>query len=51
VQINFAFSVDGVSATGSVNTVNVWTEIDASQTPSYSTIDAAQTPNWVKIAA
>jgi hypothetical protein len=51
VQINFAFSVEGVSAAGLVKTVNIWTEVDASQTPNYSTIDAAQTPNWTKIAA
>jgi hypothetical protein len=40
VQMNFAFTVDGVSATSTVSQTTVWSEIDTSQTP-----------NWTKIAA
>ena len=50
-QINFAFTVDGVSATGSVAQAMVWSVIDDSQTPSWSTIDDSQTPSWTEIAA
>ena len=40
VQINFSFSVEGVSAAGLANTVLIWDQIDDSQTP-----------NWTQIAA
>ena len=40
VQINFSFTVTGVSAEGKANNALVW-----------SSIDESQTPNWVKIAA
>jgi hypothetical protein len=40
VQINFAFTADGVSATSTVSQATVWSKIDTSQTP-----------NWTKIAA
>ena len=39
-QINFSFTVTGVSAEGKANNALVW-----------SSIDESQTPNWVKIAA
>ena len=39
-QINFSFTVTGVSAEGKANNALVW-----------SAIDESQTPNWVKIAA
>jgi hypothetical protein len=51
VQVNFAFTVDGVSAVGSVNNALVWSVIDASQTSNFSEIDASQTPDWTEIAA
>jgi len=40
VQINFAFTVDGVSAASTVSQATVW-----------SVIDTSQTPDWTKIAA
>ena len=40
VQINFSFTVTGVSAEGKANNALVW-----------SSIDDSQTPNWIKIAA
>jgi len=51
VQINFAFSVEGVSAEGIVNNALVWSVIDTSQTSSFSEISTTQTPYWTKIAA
>ena len=51
IQVNFAFSVEGVSAQGLVNNAMVWSRIDPSQTPSWAAIDASQTPSWTKIAA
>ena len=50
-QINFAFTVDGVSAASTVSQVTVWSVIDTSQTPSWAEISASQTPSWIKIAA
>ena len=51
IQVNFAFSVEGVSAQGLVNNAMVWSRIDPSQTPSWATIDTSQTPSWTQIAA
>ena len=51
VQIIFAFTVDGVSAEGLVNSALVWSVIDTSQTSNFSEIDASQTPDWTEIAA
>ena len=39
-QINFSFSVEGVSAAGLVNTVLIWDQIDDSQTPGWTQIAA-----------
>ena len=50
-QINFSFSVEGVSAAGLVNTVLIWDLIDDSQTSGFTEINASQTPNWTQIAA
>ena len=51
VQINFSFSVEGVSAAGLVNTVLIWDQIDDSQTSGFTEINASQTPTWTQIAA
>jgi hypothetical protein len=51
VQVNFAFSVDGVSAEGIANNALVWSVIDTSQTSDFSEISTTQTPDWTKIAA
>jgi len=51
VQINFSFSVEGVSAAGLVNTVLIWDLIDDSQTSGFTEINASQTPTWTQIAA
>ena len=51
VQINFSFSVEGVSAAGLVNTVLIWNQIDDSQTSGFTEINASQTPTWTQIAA
>ena len=40
VQINFSFSVEGVSAAGLVNNVLIWNPIDDSQTPGWTQIAA-----------
>ena len=37
---NISITVTGVSATGAISGVNVWSVIDASQTPSWSQIAA-----------
>ena len=50
-QVNFSFSVEGVSAAGLVSNAVVWSSIDNSQTSNFSEIDASQTPNWTQIAA
>ena len=50
-QINFSFSVEGVSAAGLVNTVLIWDLIDDSQTSGFTEINASQTPTWTQIAA
>jgi hypothetical protein len=50
-QVNFAFTVEGVSATSIVSQANVWSVIDASQTPNWVEISDSQTPSWTKIAA
>ena len=51
VQINFAFTVEGVSAEGLVNNVLIWNVIDTSQTSNFSEISTSQTPSWTEIAA
>ena len=51
VQINFKFTVEGVSAAGLVNTVLIWDQIDDSQTSGFTEINASQTPTWTQIAA
>ena len=51
VQINFKFTVEGVSAAGLVNTVLIWDLIDDSQTSGFTEINASQTPTWTQIAA
>ena len=50
-QVNFSFSVEGVSAAGLVNTVLIWDQIDDSQTSGFTEINASQTPTWTQIAA
>ena len=40
----------GQSATGSVGTVLIWSRIDESQTPNYTTITDTQTSNWEEVA-
>ena len=50
-QINFSFSVEGVSAAGLVNNVLIWDLIDDSQTSGFTEINASQTPTWTQIAA
>ena len=51
----------GVSATGAVGKVLIWSRIDESQTPNYTTItdtqtssfseiDETQTPSWQEVA-
>jgi hypothetical protein len=50
-QINFSFSVEGVSAAGLVNTVLIWDQMDDSQTSGFTEINASQTPTWTQIAA
>jgi len=40
----------GQSATGSVGEVLVWSRIDETQTPNYTTITGTQTPNWEEVA-
>jgi len=31
--------------------MNIWQEINTSQTPGYGVISTSQTPNWTQIAA
>ena len=51
IQVNFAFSVEGVSAEGIVNHALVWSVIDTSQTSNFAEISTTQTPGWIEIAA
>jgi hypothetical protein len=51
IQVNFAFSVEGVSAEGICTNALVWSIIDASQTSGFSEISTTQTPDWTEIAA
>ena len=50
-QVNFTFTVEGVSASGVVNNAMVWSVLDDSQTSNFSEISTTQTPNWTQIAA
>ena len=39
-----------VNATGTLGNILVWSLIDDSQTPNYSTISTTQTPSWSEVA-
>jgi hypothetical protein len=41
----------GVSATGQVGNVLIWSVINDGQNPNWSDINDTQTPTWVEIAA
>jgi hypothetical protein len=41
----------GVAGTSALGSVNIWSEVDPSQTPNYQAISTTQTPNWTDIAA
>ena len=41
-------SITGVSATGEIGAVNIWMEIDPSQTPGWSGISVSQSPGWTE---
>ena len=43
--------VTGSAVTASINSVNVWTNIVPSQSPSWTNINVSQTPNWENITA
>ena len=43
--------VTGLSATGAVGDVFIWSDIDTSQTPNYAVVDTSQTPGWQNVAA
>ena len=47
----YTITIDGVSAITEVGSMNIWQEINTSQTPGYGVISTSQTPNWTQIAA
>jgi hypothetical protein len=51
VSGNILVTVDGVSATDSISSINVWAIVDASQTADWSTSSTTQNPGWLQIAA
>ena len=46
-----SLGVTGVAGTSALSSVNIWSEVDTSQTPNYQAISTTQTPNWTDIAA
>ena len=43
-------SVSGVELTASAGGLNIWSNVDTSQTPNWSEISASQTPSWSAIS-
>ena len=40
----------GIAATGGSGTINIWSPVDTSQTPSWTLVTDSQTPNWSEVA-
>jgi len=40
----------GIAATGGAGTINIWSPVDTSQTPSWTLVTDSQTPNWSEVA-
>ena len=43
-------TLTGQELTSSVGVILVWSRIDESQTPNYTSITGTQTPSWVEVA-
>jgi hypothetical protein len=39
----------GIEGTGAITGVNIWGQVDDSQTPNYQQINDAQTPTWTSV--
>ena len=40
----------GIEATSGAGTINIWSSVDTSQTPSWTPVSDSQTPNWSEVA-